>query len=1298
MKIHRLFLTLLILQGCAGYNARIKTGDLYIQRAMFLKGERAYKDAILKDPERPEALIKLSRLYLKNRRHGEALLLLQRSLALKPASPWSWSLLASYYSNRGELERASFYAEAGIARFPENRELLNQREQISLALFITRCNAILAEQPDAAIIRKMLGFRLMKENLTYLALSHFDRLAEKEPGNKKLFRMLAALFLKKGNTARAKSYLHKLLKADHKDSYALAELGKIELNAGYPFKAYRHFFNNARYHPTNGEAFETVGYLTLRMAKKNKALEYLEQAHLLGRRSSKLFASIGYLHASRASKESRNKGRRFLELAGKEDQKLRSSPAQHRDAVTRNRITRLKQFQLFFSGNRKKEAEICYRLALQYRKLEKNETAYNHLLRAYRFYPDEPSYLYLKAELELKLGRYGDIRRSIAKLDRIAPFSARLYKLKCNLYREGPLKSAPQYLKTLQSAASRIPGNPCFHLQLAGWHKKAGDLDAALSAFRHAAAAGASVSEQISALTKSILLQKLQKEVQGSSDTDKALTLALKIKKTAGLHSAEYRKALGRILSLAPRSAGAHTLMGETLAAAFFKEMAYGHLQKACFHLKKALKLYPGHSRASRTLTRLLSFDHKGFLSLTSRLNRIQQSNALLPPAVVKNQSCLLQKYPDILANRFFTIGKILFRKNRSPASLSYISRSIRLNARESIDKLLALAQIHRELGNSDRAISAYSELLKQKRLPEFRQYAIIYATLGNLYTRKALTYPYSCKYLKEQYMDSGKKLSSIVSSIQKVLEESKRQGKTAFQRYIMRNTLLIQRDMGQKKIRTLLSIPSDREEVYLRIATLMRTENNKAAIAVLRKADSDLKSGKRRRILLTLARDYELTGEREKAEALYRRLSVENKNDWKQVYAQARRELSRGRLEQSLKIFTRAASLNRGALQLRIIIGFLRWRQGRMDLAVKELKSVLAVDEDNINANYYLCKIHSQQGHFEMAEKHGNRVQELFKKNLPRNYLDRNKKEMLLDTIHTLARVALLRGDVLRALKYAYAGSSFDNTDSFHFLSLTGDIFFLQKKYKHAEHHYSRAVHHNPSVPFLRFKLARTYFENGKLFLCKRILKKIFKEMPAFNRRAELMLLLARVRGLNKDQKGEESLLQQLVREFPSQEEGYLALASLYRRQNRFQKQSSILESGLRNIKKAPGIRDAIAWFIIDRGKSLQRALQLAKENVDLMPGNANFRATYGYILFRIKRYRNSRDNLSSRQIAFYRKEDFYKRNDMMENATEYYRVGRFRKAFQLVCYPRPGIYRSRALFADTLFSRLILKRDAFN
>ena len=1287
------------LYNCTGYMTAISKGDRHYSRSLFKTAEKSYKYAIRKSPNRAEGYVKLARLYLENGRHGEALMLLQHSLHLRHPLPESWLYLATYYSNTGDHTRASFYVESALARFPKHQQLHKQRQKIGLALFIKKCNHTLQKHPESSSIRKMLGFRLMKEKYTYLALSHFDHLAEKEPNNKQLFRMLASLFLEQRNTAKAKEYLLKLLKADKKNSYALYQLGTLELDAGYLYKAYRYFYNNAKYNSNSGKAYEKLGHLTLQIGKKGKALEYLKRAYLLGRRSRKLFASIGYLYAASTDKDERKKGKRYLELAGKEIEKLKNTPQAHKTAIILNKISRLLQFQHFFQGNRKKEAEILFQLAKQYYSIQKYQEAYNYILKAYNFFPADPHYLHLKAELELQLGRFGNIQKTIVKLQYTQPGTPKLYKLKCRLYKNGPMQNNQLYLKTLKKAILASPKLPFFHIQLAQWYEKHGNITKALNAYTKARKYGANVLSKITALQKQHKLLLLIKSVSKASNYDTALTQTLKIQKLKGSDSTEYRKALKSILKRVPKFAGIHVLYGEALASAFFTTMRYSYLQQAIAHLRKALALYPGHARAALTLSKLLSFDYKGYQSINSLLKIIKKRNAFQSHSDVNNRILLTKKYQDILSNRFFTIGKILFRKNHSEHSVRYLSRSLQLNSHQTIDKLLALGKIHKYFGNYDKAVSAYKQLLKQKKLPQYRQYAIIYATLGNLYTRKVLTYPQSYQFLNNTYLKTGKELSKIVTLIHEELNTTKKLGKRAFQGYIMKNSLIIQRNMGKKKIRALDNIPTTREEVYLRIAALIRSAKGyKASIAILKTATKDLKSGKRRRILLALANQYELSGSFKKAQTTYQLLAKEYKNDWRQVYARARWELSRGKLEQSLQRFTQAASLNRHDLGLRIIIGFLKWQQGKIKDAITALDTVLKMDEMNISANYYLCKIYSQQGKFSDAEKHGNRVQELFKKNLPKNYIDRNKKEMLLDTLHTLTKVAFLQGDTLRALKYAYAGAGFDSTDSFHFLSLTGDIFFLQKKYKRAEFYYAKAVKLNPSVPFLQFKLARTYLKNAKKFLSRRILEKLYRTAQQFHKRAELMLLLASVRGQSNDPLGQENLLRQTIKEFPAFEQGYLALASLYRSKNRFSEQIQILETGLNFIKKAPNIRDAIAWYILDRGLKLTRALQLAWQNVNIKPGNANFRATYAYILFRIRKYQDSRHNISAKQISYYRKENFLPKTDTMENASEYYRIGNFREAFQLVCYPRPGIYGSKTLFTEALFSRIFLESTTIN
>ncbi len=220
-----------------------------------------------------------------------------------------------------------------------------------------------------------------------------------------------------------------------------------------------------------------------------------------------------------------------------------------------------------------------------------------------------------------------------------------------------------------------------------------------------------------------------------------------------------------------------------------------------------------------------------------------------------------------------------------------------------------------------------------------------------------------------------------------------------------------------------------------------------------------------------------------------------------------------------------------------------------------------------------------------------------------------------MLDTLHTLAESALQRGDTIRALKYAYLGTNFDPDDHFHFLSLSGDVFFLQKKYTRAEKYYAQAVKKNPGIPFLRLKLARIFLQTEKLFQARQILEDILVKTPKFHHRHSLMILLARMREKDGEQEAAAALLLQTIREFPHLQEGYLALAVLYKQQNRFVEQGRILEQGLAAIGRAPLLRDALAWYILDRKQSLQRALQLAGQNIEEDPDNADFRATHGSI-----------------------------------------------------------------------------------
>lgn len=1294
MKKRRILTFLLVAAVCSASADGIKTGDRYRARYMFRHAEQEYKRAIRSNPGRPAGYSRLARIFLSDGRHGEARLLLYKALSLKKQDPEVWALLAALHLHQDNLEQASYHAQRGLSLFPDHPALLLQREGIALALFSRTCQGLLEKHPNAAPVRKMLGFRYLAAGLTYLALAQFDKLEQE--GGKELYRMLAVRFQHGDNPVKVREYCNKILAIDKTDIFALNTLGKMALDDGYLQAGYRYYFDAAKYHPDNGEAFETVGHLTLQMGQKDKALEYLLRAYTLGRRNKNLLTTIGYLYSSSSDEQERKKAQPFLDAAGKPQPD--TTTAQSR-AVVRNNIARLRQFETFFKGDPRKEADTQYRIAGLHAEIGEYDPAYRSINAACRHFPLDPAFNLLRADLERKLGKYRNLDQTLTLLSRLIPDSPALLRLLLAVYAEEPMKDADKYLATLRRALDKHPGDRFFLVQLARYHEGRREFRQAITLYSRAGKKDPSLKTKIAALRSILTREGLTARLKRTGSVPGLLTLAETIVQQTRPGDPLQLQALRKALSRQPASPGINILTGEAYAAAFFRELRYPLLAAAVKHLDTALRLQPGHPQALQILSRLLTFDHEGFLRTPELLDRIRRDNALQDSFRTEDGRILARSYPDLLASRFFNIGKIMYRKDNSPHAIPYLARTLDIDDKDRVDRLLALGTVLRAFGRHPQAIDAYRRLLQEKNLPDYRHYTVIHATLGNLYSAIATQYPYSVDFLLAEYPDALTNPHETADKIAAHLKKMKEAAQGEYRLYIQQNTLFIQRNMGEKKIQELSSVETDVQEAYLRIAqSLIEDGKNDTGLTLLEKASARLAPGQRIRILMALANGYAAQQDRDKTTRLYELLRKENPSDWRHIHAHARWNLSLGNIQESLNQFTAAAALRRNDLNLRIIISFLHWRMGNTEQAVKDLKAVLATDEDNINANYYLCKILSQQGEYLQAEEHGNRIHELFKKNLVQTLPDQNRKDMLLDTLHTLAESALQRGDTFRALKYAYLGINFDAGDQFHFLSLTGDVFFLQKKYARAERYYSLAVKKNPGIPFLRFKLARTFLQTEKLYQARQILEDILARVPKFHHRHSLMILLARMRERDNEPRAAEALLMQALREFPHLQEGYLSLAVLLKKQNRYAEQGRILEQGLAAIGKAPLIRDALAWYLLDRRQPLERALQLAGQNIEDEPDNADFRATLGYLLFRNRQYRQSRTMIPASLMVRSRRERVIHRPLSLENAQEHFRVGNYPQAYQLVCYPRPADGRSIFLGQDTLFTRLLRDSTPLN
>ncbi len=252
--------------------------------------------------------------------------------------------------------------------------------------------------------------------------------------------------------------------------------------------------------------------------------------------------------------------------------------------------------------------------------------------------------------------------------------------------------------------------------------------------------------------------------------------------------------------------------------------------------------------------------------------------------------------------------------------------------------------------------------------------------------------------------------------------------------------------------------------------------------------------------------------------------------------------------------------------LRAKTILGFIAGQTGRMELAIKLLRQVVQADPRAAEATFYLATDLRMTGQIEEAIGLCKRLIELAP-----NMVDGHAS---LGLCYKAAR-----RPVETAACFEHALKLDPSVWSFHFE--IGLAMLAQNRPTEAERSLRRAIELSPLAPAPRIVLGKMLVDDGR----KKEAAPIYRRLHELERdRSGSLMLLAQATLYEGDPNGAESILRQIIQEFPRAIPARMTLGLVLRELGRFDEAAEVCREV---IELDPS--NAVAFFDLSQGKKMK-------------------------------------------------------------------------------------------------------------
>ncbi|MDR2734017.1 MAG: tetratricopeptide repeat protein [Spirochaetota bacterium] len=1248
-------------------------------------GEK-FRQAVRANDANPRALADLARWYMRQGESGLAEMLLARAClnpattralrGMKPAKKEviaeSWALYARVLYRNGKKQESERAFSQGFGYFPDSFALETTQKEIAREEEILRLRQELQRNPYNAALRRSLTELYFEAGWIHLVLAETKILIQAGAANASLLSRIVYALNEKGYSEYLPYWLEQLLRYEPRNAFALRRLAENALAREDLWQANTWFTSYLQAWPDDAAMQEEGGFLFLRVGKNIDGRRALERAYALGLRSQRLLNTLGHFALNQDNRQDR--AEKYFEearscLPGGED-------AEHKRTRLGLETQRLRQYADFFEYEPQRLQRVLTRIAENLLELGDFRQALEEANRVLDINPALVPAHIAKGRAELGLGRAEAAIRILHDAEKLDPRDALVSWFLAHAYADAGNNNA--YIRHLKKASVKNPGELQYYLTLARHYCASDDHENALIWYTYAEKIQPTEENRaaIRQEKRSLIEQDLQsKEHSARRSSERLFALALEYEEKLGKSHAGYLRCLDAASRLKPGHAGLHILSGDAALSCFAGDPGYDFYLLAREHIGTALRLAPNNAFALRMRAAILQFDADMDTNVPLLVETLTHLDLDSSPLYYEDLLASLKGQDEARAARFYMIAKMLYNKSGDPAARHYLEKASTLTTRDAAGIMRALGAILRESGDYYGAIQAYEKLLANPNLSAQQDYAVVNLVLGNIAAEIARNAPFSLAAFRHCYPEATN-AEAIFAALPKLASETKaalEKARNYYYGYIHRTGYVLHKTRVQNLVNSIASLSASTAEMAHRVAGMAADAGENVLAMDILSLALDTRPGARDSALLMndLAALLAANGRTDEATEVWEKLVAQYPDDWLSRRAYAKHLLSQGELEKVIDSFEKALRRNPSESDVHTMLAFLYWRQGAVDKAIQSLEKSLQLQNSNLYALYYILKIELERGNTIKAVSYGERLISNFKKSMEKNYTDPEVRDMLLDTLGILARAAFRAGSSSRCLEYIYEGLELDTENRFAFLAMAGDVRILQQKYDEAEDFYARASRADPGNFVLRLKWAEACKFSGRTDEAIRILEKLYSEETLFTKRQEVVLLLSDLLAKQGLQKKAIAVLESLIHEQPYSEAGYIALANLYSDNNQTKNAQAALERGISHVRRTPALKDSLAWLLANtQPEELQRARQIALENVAAHPDNIDYRATLGYVLMQLGESAQAAKPLKlDETVKLARKRPPRPvMGSTIEAAMAYYQSNRFREALDAI------------------------------
>jgi tetratricopeptide (TPR) repeat protein len=207
------------------------------------KAEELFNEVLNIDPKHDASMYELAKLYRRQERLDDAILLMEKAISISDGNEWYYLLLGDLYKLTFQLEKLIQTQEKLIAAFPGK---IDYRLDLAVSYIITEDfkRAIAVYDDIESTIGKTEDVSLQKQKL-YLdlnqprkALNEIESLVEAYPGNVRYLQILAETYLDAGQDKKALETYQQIAELDPDNAFIHISLADLYRRQGNEQKSF----------------------------------------------------------------------------------------------------------------------------------------------------------------------------------------------------------------------------------------------------------------------------------------------------------------------------------------------------------------------------------------------------------------------------------------------------------------------------------------------------------------------------------------------------------------------------------------------------------------------------------------------------------------------------------------------------------------------------------------------------------------------------------------------------------------------------------------------------------------------------------------------------------------------------------------------------------------------------------------------------------------------------------------------------------------------------------------------------